>query len=53
MGLARAVSQLTPAGVDYTKLFVAPAVLALIAGVTLFLAFNPDDRRPAQEAHAA
>jgi MFS family permease len=42
----------TPAGVDYKSLFLAPAALALLAAVTLAIAFRPPPR-PAQEVQPA
>jgi nucleoside transporter len=43
----------TPAGIDYTKLFLGPMGLAVVAALILFFGFHPRDRRPAEELNAA
>ena len=45
----------TPAGPDFRTLFLFPTGLALLAAVTLFLGFHPEERPPAgaEQARAA
>jgi nucleoside transporter len=42
----------TPAGVDYSRLFLVPTGLALAAAVVLFLGFHPPGSAPAKQAAA-
>ena len=40
-------------GVDFTKLFLVPAGIGLLAAIILFVGFHPDRREPAVTARAA
>jgi nucleoside transporter len=37
----------TAAGIDFSRLFLAPTMLGLVAALVLFLGFRPDERTPA------
>lgn len=43
----------TASGVDFSRLFLVPAAIGLVAAIILFLGFHPDRAAPAVEARAA
>jgi nucleoside transporter len=43
----------TAGGVDYSKLFLVPAAIGIVAAIILFLGFHPERTAPAAEARAA
>ena len=53
LGQARRRLPLAGGGVDFSRLFLVPAGIGLVAAIMLFLGFHPDKTEPAVTAKAA